>query len=252
MTEKTYKTVEVVRASRNGVVERVSAEDESTRIRRIYPEDRRELFRALSGIDSHNIPHIEEYDFRNCDTTVIEEDVEGALLSECLLTRRFSAADVLSIAEQLFSALDELHKHNVIHRDIKPDNIILAPSGQIYLIDFGISRIYREDAKRDTSLLGTEGYAAPEQYGFMQTDPRADLYSAGVVIKELCETSEDLKKSPIYKIAQKCADFDPNGRYRSAGEALREIKKIRTRAADFFTFYYRSPSRFSRSGCILF
>ena len=81
--------------------------------------------------------------------------------------------------------LKELHEQKIIHRDIKPSNMILQADGRIRLIDFDAARIFKDNKATDTELLGTKDYAPPEQYGFGQTDPRSDIYSLGVTIKNV-------------------------------------------------------------------
>lgn len=224
-----FEIIEKIKASERGGVERVRRIADGSRwIRRIYPEDKREIFKTLSSIDSPYIPHIEQIEFTD-NTTIIEQEVEGSLLSECLLTRNLSPKEVLSISKQLLAVLSELQAHSIIHRDIKPDNIILTEQGHVFLIDFGIARIYRKDSTRDTSLFGTAGYAAPEQYGFAQTDPRSDLYSVGMVIKELCEAAGLKERDRLYQFALRCSSFDPNQRYGSAEEAVRELQRVHKR-----------------------
>ena len=222
-----FETIETIKIGELVNIERVRALiDGKTRILRVYRDDKREVFRTLSLINSRYIPHIERVDFNDCCTRVIEQDIDGILLSERIILRKPSKKEVLSMSVQLMTALSELHGHSVIHRDIKPDNIMVTMGGDICLIDFGISRIYRADASRDTSLFGTVGYAAPEQYGFSQTDPRSDLYSAGIVIRELCEAAGLSERDSLYKIAERCSTFDPNRRYKSADAALAEIKSV--------------------------
>ena len=87
--------------------------------------------------------------------------------------------------EELCEVLVFLHGYGIIHRDIKPSNLLLAPDGHIRLIDFDAAREGKPSADNDTRLLGTRGYAPPEQYGFAQTDSRADIYAAGVTMKQL-------------------------------------------------------------------
>jgi serine/threonine protein kinase len=80
---------------------------------------------------------------------------------------------------QLCLVLDYLHSHHppIVFRDLKPANIMRTPTGQLYLIDFGIAPSFKPGQAKDTVALGSLGYAAPEQYGKAQTTPRADIYS---------------------------------------------------------------------------
>lgn len=145
-------------------------------------------------------------------TTIIEEYIE-----DCLPDGQLSEKQFLGIVRDLCSVLEFLHGQGIIHRDIKPSNILMAKDGHIRLIDFDAARNYREnaeDAEQDTVLLGTRGFAPPEQYGFTQTDQRADIYALGVTLGLL---GGKLAEKPRYRrILQKCTNLDPQKRYPSA------------------------------------
>ncbi len=93
----------------------------------------------------------------------------------------FTPAETRKITLQLCNALWMLHKLGAVHRDIKPENVIVRGSEAV-LIDFDASRIFKSEMSHDTQILGTTGYAAPEQYGISQTDERADIYSVSVLL----------------------------------------------------------------------
>jgi len=134
------------------------------------------------------------------------------------------------IGRKLCRLLETLHSQEppVIHRDIKPENIILLPDGGVGLIDFGIARQYTPGQDTDTRYLGTRTTAAPEQYGYAQTDPRTDLYAAGATLLWLATGSYDregLSTLPRWlgHALGKAMDFDPADRWPSAaamGDAL--------------------------------
>src|SRR5262249_24667680 len=117
------------------------------------------------------------------------EFIDGATLEDLLERNRgpFSERRVLSWAEQLCDVLEYLHSQNppIIFRDMKPGNVMLTRQGHIKLIDFGIARFFRPTHETDTQLLGTPGYAPPEQYGTMQTDERSDVYALGMTLHHL-------------------------------------------------------------------
>ncbi len=102
-------------------------------------------------------------------------------------SRRLALWEVLDIGIQICDVLTYLHTWHppVIFRDIKPDNIMRDVNGNVYLVDFGIARHFRPGLRRDTQLLGSPGYAAPEQYGSAQTDERSDIYSLGITLQTL-------------------------------------------------------------------
>ena len=146
------------------------------------------------------------------DTVVVEEFIQGENLHE--REKILSASEAREILLQMCDGLKELHAHNIIHRDIKPSNLILQ-GGKIRLIDFDAARIFKADKQADTNLLGTKGYAPPEQYGSGQTDSRSDIYSLGVTMKILLgeNCSGQLKK-----ILDKCTELDPKNRFQSVDE----------------------------------
>lgn len=106
--------------------------------------------------------------------------------------------EALELGLQLTSVLGYLHSHQppIIFRDLKPSNVIRTPQGQVYLIDFGIARLFKPGQARDTIAFGSPGYAAPEQYGKAQTTPRSDVFSLGALLHHLL-TGVDPSETPF-------------------------------------------------------
>lgn len=156
---------------------------------------------------------------------VVEEYISGATLAEILqYDENFSEDDAANIMRQICESLTILHAYNIIHRDIKPSNIMLTRDGFIRLIDFGISRIAKDDSDTDTKYLGTRGYAPPEQFGFGQTDARSDIYSLGVLTQRLLGKKY---RGWLKKIINRCTQFDPEKRYDTAQDLLNEFDRLR-------------------------
>ena len=166
---------------------------------------------------------------------VVREYVEGTPLDQWAADRRPDAKRAVRIATSLCELLAYLHSQTppVIHRDIKPSNLILGADGQLWLIDFGISRLYQEEGEKDTACWGTEDFAAPEQYGYAQTDVRSDLYSFGVLLGWLLtgEVKRDAALAGIAdrrlkKIVAKCTAFAPGERYASAAKVRADLAAL--------------------------
>lgn len=166
---------------------------------------------------------------------VVREYVEGIPLDQYVAERKLTKEQAISIGLQLCDILSYLHgqKPPIIHRDIKPQNIIVNNAGKIKLIDFGISRIYNEAAREDTLCFGTKYFASPEQYGFSQTDCRSDIFSFGVLLSWLLTGELDLKiglpeieDKYLLEIIKKCTAFAPEKRYNSADEVKAALLRI--------------------------
>ena len=169
-------------------------------IKRIMPfsESSYGVFQRLKTVKCDNLLQIEDVFCVDDKLIVIEEYVRGKTLQNYLdIQGVFCEEEVIHITEQLCKALTGLHENNIVHRDIKPSNIMLDETGIIKLIDFDAARISGGSSNQDTKLLGTEGYAPPEQYGFAETDNRADLYALGITIKELLGAKYAGRLSPI-------------------------------------------------------
>lgn len=156
---------------------------------------------------------------------ILREYIEGVSLDAYVKGHIMTEDVARDLAIALAKAMKVLHTGNpvIIHRDIKPKNIIVRDDGSVALIDFGISRVYKKEAASDTVFCGTEGFAPPEQYGFMQTDIRSDIYSYGVVLSWLLTGKEQPVKIPLTKlekIAAKCCAFAPDKRYKNDDELL--------------------------------
>ncbi len=163
------------------------------------------------------LPKLYEVEISDNDTTVIEEYIDGPSLGIAELSEK----QLRNAIKELCSVLDFLHGKGIIHRDIKPSNILMAKDGHIRLIDFDAARMTKDDVEQDTRLLGTRGYAPPEQYGFAQTDARADIYSLGVTMQQILGQKAD--KSRYKRIIRKCTNLNPDKRYQSAKEIRNEL-----------------------------
>jgi tRNA A-37 threonylcarbamoyl transferase component Bud32 len=143
----------------------------------------------LSRLNHPNLPAFTDFFTEDSRHFLVMEYIEGDTL-EALLEHNdgsFSERRVLGWARQLCDVLEYLHSQQppVIFRDMKPGNIMLRRDGRIKLIDFGIARIFRHSGSRDTQMLGTPGFAPPEQYGSSQTDERSDIYSLAMTLFQL-------------------------------------------------------------------
>ena len=156
---------------------------------------------------------------------VVRGFVEGTPLDQLAAAAPLEPRRAVGVILQLCDILNYLHGQTppIIHRDIKPQNVIVDERGQVTLIDFGISRTYDASARADTLCFGTRHYAAPEQYGFAQTDPRSDIYSLGVLLcwlltgeVELDHGKKAIGDRRLLSVVNRCTAFDPRDRFKSA------------------------------------
>jgi eukaryotic-like serine/threonine-protein kinase len=127
----------------------------------------------------------------------------------------------------------------IIFRDLKPANIMRTPQGDLFLIDFGIARLFKPGKFRDTVAMGSPGYAAPEQFGKAQTDARSDIYSLGVILHQMLSGSDPVQNAVAFSfppLTQQPAEMqallhrmlavDPGARPASADEVMGELQRI--------------------------
>ena len=165
---------------------------------------------------------------------VLREYIPGDTLSQSAKEQAFTEAEVIRIGVQLCDQLHVLHgmEPPVIHRDIKPQNVVIRPDGEAVLIDFGIARVYT-GKDTDTVAFGTQGFAPPEQYGFSQTDARSDIYSLGVLLYWLLHRETKVPQrgqTALEKVIARCAVFDPDKRYGDVEQIKRALLAARPEA----------------------
>lgn len=183
----------------------------------------------LKGLKNRNIAEIFHAAWNEEKGIVIEEFVNGVTMGEYL--ERWGLLKerrVCGIVLELSNALFDIHNLGIVHRDIKPENIMLSNDNVIKLIDFGIARTRKEDGKQDTEILGTVGYAAPEQFGYTQTDARADIYAIGVLMNKLLTgklpTQNLYEVQPVRGIIKRCIEIDAKNRFQTIQELKRTIE----------------------------
>lgn len=189
-----------------------------------------------------NHPHLPSIiDVIDCDDTflIVMDYIEGNPLSKALETSGAqNQDDVIEWAKQLCDVLGYLHsrKPPIIYRDMKPSNVMLKPDGNVMLIDFGTAREFKSTSVADTTCLGTQGYAAPEQFGgHGQTDARTDIYCLGATMYHLVTGHNPatppyemypirqwnpMLSSGLEEIILKCTQRNPEDRYQSCAELL--------------------------------
>ena len=176
-----------------------------------------EVYRRLLRCTCRNLPTVYEAASRDGENLVLEEYIQGDNLGELLQGALFTAEETRGIVTQVCRALWVLHDLGAVHRDVKPENIILR-GNQAVLIDFDAARLHKPEHETDTQVLGTTGFAAPEQYGLSQTDQRADIYAVGILINVMLtgeHPSRKLAEGRLGRVVRRCTQVSPEKRYKN-------------------------------------
>lgn len=221
----------------------------------------------LKRLSHPNLPSIIDVIDRDDTFLIVMDYIEGNPLSKAL--EHYGAQnqeDVIAWAKQLCDVLGYLHsrKPPIIYRDMKPSNVMLKPDGKVTLIDFGTAREFKETSVEDTKCLGTQGYAAPEQYGgHGQTDARTDIYCLGATLYHLvtghnpCQPPYEMYpirywnpalSSGLEQIIAKCTQRNPQDRYQSCEELLYDLENYETLDSEYQRAEKRKWSMFLASG----
>jgi serine/threonine protein kinase len=209
----------------------------------------------LGALAHPNLPRIYDSFSEQGRSYLVMDYIEGKTLHAILKEHNgqpIPVAQVLSYAHQLCDVLSYLHQQQppIIFRDIKPTNVMVTNNGHIFLIDFGIARVFKEGQVQDTILLGSPGYAPPEQHGLTQTNPRSDLYALGATL-HYCLTGRDpyhakdhfnfpsaRQSNPqvpleLDQLIQHMIAYDERDRPANALEVLQTLRNISQQAGEY-------------------
>ena len=187
----------------------------------IYSHD---VYEQLASVRIEGVPAVKECVADDGKLIVVEEYVQGRSLKQVLDEQGLlNAEQAYEIAVQLVDILVRLHQLEpaIVHRDIKPSNIIIEKNGHVNLIDFNAARHVNADKNEDTRMLGTVYFAAPEQFGFGQSDERTDIYGLGATINYIMtgdKPGAGIAECRFSDILKKCLMVDAKDRYQSAAE----------------------------------
>ncbi|WP_292919663.1 protein kinase [Oscillibacter sp. CAG:155] len=176
-----------------------------------------EVYRKLLDYTCPYLPTVYEVAQKDGKNLVLEEFIQGDTLGFLLQDTLFSTEETRKIAIQVCRALWVLHSIGAVHRDVKPENIILRGSEAV-LIDFDAARFHKPEHESDTQILGTTGFAAPEQYGLSQSDIRTDIYAMGILINVMLtgeHPSKKLAEGKMGRIVDRCTHVNPQRRYKN-------------------------------------
>jgi len=210
--------------------------------------------KSVASLHHPNIVHVYAVDEISDRPFIAMEHVDGPALRNVLASRRIPIEEALGHAEALAGALAEAHAAGVVHRDVKPSNIVLDAAGRPKLLDFGLATLPRADAITKTgTTLGTVGYMAPEQARGEAVDARSDLFSLGVVLFEMITGTQPfrgeteaatidqvMRRTPdplarfhaevsddVQRIVSKLLEKDPSVRYQTATDLVADLKRLR-------------------------
>lgn len=203
-------------------------------VRKVITEEyaNTEAWQALARVSHPLVPRVREQCWRDGSYEVVYDYIPGESLAELVgrsgcLNERYAASIMLDVAD----AAAALHEAGIVHRDISPGNVIVDRKGRAHLTDLGIARVVDAGQSHDTTLLGTMGFAAPEQYGFAQTDARSDVYSMGRLLAYVCTgllpgVASDSFDDPEFgletlspglaSVIETACAFEPSTRFQSA------------------------------------
>ena len=194
-----------------------------------------EIMKKMADRKLSGIPKAYRIFEENGEVYLVREYIEGMSLAQMVLQKGgISEAEICRISRKICQTAEQFQNPDepMIHRDIKPENIVVTPGSEVVFIDFGTMRSYKKDGSRDTFVVGTRGTAAPEQYGYIQTDQRTDVYAIGQTMLymvsesyEMNQLSECAVSRRMKKIIEKACSFEPDKRYGDAAQLRRAVEK---------------------------
>lgn len=186
------------------------------------PLSQKPVYEALSRLEEPHLSKIVHIAEKEQKIEVVREYIQGNVLADLMKNGKTLPTDkAVSVTADVCSGLAALHKAGYVHRDINPNNIVVTDEGKAMIIDFGIARCFQCEKSADTHILGTPGYAAPEQFGFTQSDERTDLYAVGVLLNVMLTgklPAEKPAEGKLGEIVKKCVEIDSAKRYRDVEE----------------------------------
>ncbi|MDO5381340.1 MAG: protein kinase [Eubacteriales bacterium] len=226
-----YQYITNLKGSKNVTLVKNTMTDEIF-VKKVLTNFNEDIYKRLMEYNFPGIPKI-ELCIRDDDKLIlIEEYIHGETLEKRLSRRLFTENETVSLILSLCNILMKLHflTPPIIHRDIKPTNIIISSDNIVRLIDYNAARHTNKNSNKDTMFMGTEAFAAPEQFGFGQSDARTDIYALGV-LANYCLTGKSSKDylyndGPMSDIIKKCTKLNPEERYSNVNELINSLRLI--------------------------
>lgn len=199
-----------------------------------------DVCKKLMDIRHPNVAVVYDYMFFHDDTYILEEFINGTTLRDIISEKGvFTEKETSRVIVDVCKGLEMLHFQNppVVHNDINTGNVMIKEDGTVKIFDFDISRTYKTGSGQNTRLFGTEEYAAPEHFGYGQSEPRTDIYSLGVTMHEMLTgkqlTSEHKMtyKGKLKNVIKKCIEIDPKKRYASVKQIKHDLNRIKNKSA---------------------
>ena len=184
-----------------------------------------EAYELLCGIHCENLPLVYDVIPTRDGQIVLEEYIDGLTVAQVLQTGLYRPQGAAKVMAGVCGALTVLHNLGITHRDVKPENVVIGPRGRVVLIDLNASRL-ESPAPKDTVVMGTVGYASPEQLGLSQSDARTDIYAAGVLLNVMLtgkHPTQGYAKGRAGAVVRKCTALNPDDRYQSAQKLYESI-----------------------------
>ena len=188
-------------------------------IKKWIAREQGKIYEKLLGRVHANVVPVLDVAYTGESCIVILEYISGTSLEEKMKEQGvFSEKDAMSIMSQIACGLEFIHSFDIIHRDINPANILISSDQIVKITDLGIARSKKENQRTDTSILGTVGYAAPEQFGFAQTDVRTDIYSLGVLLNVMLTgklPTVRIHNGKLRAVIEKAIQISPEERFQT-------------------------------------
>ncbi len=248
-----YQALDLKRGRQRVAIKEMSLENLDTVERQDAITRFQQEAHLLQTLNHPNLTRIYDAFSEGGRSFLVMDYIDGKTLLQLLQAagQPLPVEQVMYYAEQLCDVLTYLHQHNppIIFRDLKPTNVMTTPDGHVYLIDFGIARFFKEGQSQDTTVLGSPGYAPPEQHGTGQTNPRSDLYALGATL-HCCLSNRDpyhatdrfsfapvrqfnpLVPEALEQLILRMVALDERQRPTSALEVKQELMRIRQQLRD--------------------